>query len=224
MQTRDLQLGQTVFSSDGKKLGSVDRLLVSDQEQRVDGIIIHKMLRQADRIIDIEFIDRTDQDGVHLSITADQVGELPTFVEQEYVTISPDTAIYDTYATMYGGGLGQPFVSAPVAGTRTVRATTSSFFDPAIPPGAVTEEVSSAAANEDIIASGTDVVGSDGDKVGTVHEVLFDERHQVRGIVVKSGFLFKHDVVIPMDSIAEIGSERVHLNVTGDQAEAMGQG
>jgi uncharacterized protein YrrD len=74
-----------------------------------------------------------------------------------------------------------------------------------------------------MIESGTDVVGSDGDKVGSVDDVLFDAEGRITGFIVRAGFLFKHDVMIPIERVAEIGHDQIHLNVTGDQAEAEGR-
>ena len=62
------------------------------------------------------------------------------------------------------------------------------------------------------IEVGTDVYGSDGDKVGTVAEV------QPTYLVVEKGFFFPTDYYIPMSAITQVGDGQVYLNVSKDTA------
>jgi uncharacterized protein (TIGR02271 family) len=63
------------------------------------------------------------------------------------------------------------------------------------------------------VAYGWDVVGRDGDKVGTVSTI------QPHYIGVEKGFLFKEDIFIPTSAITRVTDDTVHLNVTKDQIE-----
>ena len=65
-------------------------------------------------------------------------------------------------------------------------------------------------------AEGTDVYGSDGDKVGEVVAV------QPNYIVVEKGFFFPTDYYIPTSAVATYDDDKVYLNVT--KAEALNQG
>jgi len=62
------------------------------------------------------------------------------------------------------------------------------------------------------ITEGTDVYGSDGDKVGSVVAV------QPSYVVVEKGFFFPTDYYIPTSAIASAGGDGVYLNVTKDAA------
>jgi len=62
------------------------------------------------------------------------------------------------------------------------------------------------------IAVGTDVYGSDGDKVGTVAEV------QPTYLVVEKGFFFPTDYYIPLHAIAQVQDGQAILTVTKDTA------
>jgi uncharacterized protein (TIGR02271 family) len=66
------------------------------------------------------------------------------------------------------------------------------------------------------IPEGTDVVGSDGDKVGKV--VAAESSY----IVVEKGFFFPTDYYIPMSAINNFDGDKVYLTVTKD--EALNQG
>ncbi len=62
------------------------------------------------------------------------------------------------------------------------------------------------------IQEGTDVVGSDGEKVGKVVAVQSDY------VVVEKGFFFPSDYYIPTSAIANYDGDKAYLNVTRDQA------
>lgn len=66
------------------------------------------------------------------------------------------------------------------------------------------------------IAYGWDVVGSDGDKIGSVAAV------QPHYISVEKGFLFKEDIFIPTSAIQSVNDETVYLTVTKDSIENSG--
>jgi len=65
-------------------------------------------------------------------------------------------------------------------------------------------------------AEGTDVYGSDGDKVGEIVAV------QPSYVVVEKGFFFPTDYYIPTSAVATYDDDKVYLNVTKD--EALNQG
>lgn len=62
------------------------------------------------------------------------------------------------------------------------------------------------------IAEGTDVYGSDGDKVGSVVAV------QSNYVVVEKGFFFPTDYYIPTSAITSYDDGKIYLSVTKDQA------
>ena len=62
------------------------------------------------------------------------------------------------------------------------------------------------------ISEGTDVYGSDGEKVGSVVAV------QPNYVVVEKGFFFPTDYYIPTSAVASAEEGRVYLNVTKDAA------
>jgi hypothetical protein len=68
------------------------------------------------------------------------------------------------------------------------------------------------------ITEGTDVYGSDGDKVGSVVAVLPSY------VVVEKGFFFPTDYYVPLSAVAGYGEDgRAHLNVTKDAALNQGR-
>jgi uncharacterized protein YrrD len=78
-------------------------------------------------------------------------------------------------------------------------------------------------AEDDVIGGGTEVLAADGRKVGTVAAVMLALDRGVAGFVVNAGFLFKRDVYVPAEWIADVGERHIRLNVTAEQAEAAGR-
>lgn len=66
--------------------------------------------------------------------------------------------------------------------------------------------------NEIVIVPGADVVGVDGDKIGSVKEVFPDY------IVVEKGWFFPSDHYIPASAITDANENTVFLNVSKDEA------
>jgi hypothetical protein len=62
------------------------------------------------------------------------------------------------------------------------------------------------------ISGGSDVFGSDGEKVGSVADIQGDY------VVVSKGFFFPTDYYIPTSEIGNVDDDGVHLNLTRDEA------
>jgi uncharacterized protein YrrD len=69
---------------------------------------------------------------------------------------------------------------------------------------------------------GMNVYSSGGEKVGEVNRVVVDPGEgSVTHIVVRKGFLFTEDRVVPVDMIGRSDDEEIHLNVTEDRLEEL---
>lgn len=222
----EISLGQPVVSTDGDQIGKVDALALDADTQEVRQIIIRQgMFLSTNRIIDHSMVERVGDDGtVYLNISSAQSEEMPPFVEEQFVVAREEDlrhmphawAGWDPLAAVWSDAVP---ASGPVARQTPTPEDNASFFDvPSTSPGPL-ENVSNLSEDMVLISTGTDVVGSDGEKIGSVDEVLYDEEGRVAGFVVKAGFLFHHDVRVPADWIDTVGGETVQLNVTAEQAE-----
>ena len=158
------------------------------------------------------------EEGIVQRIVADEAERLPAFVREEFVEVTPEAALDALYAS-FAPGAGT-FLAPPVAGRRTIEDFTDDGRLTPIPPDATVTVESNVPDEFDVIGPGTDVFAVDGQKIGTVSEVMVDRDGDIGGFVVEKGFLFKHDVFIPVDWIYDIGHEHIHLKVTAEEAEA----
>jgi sporulation protein YlmC with PRC-barrel domain len=74
----EIRRSSPVTSSDGKHLGHVDGFVVGDDEQ-ITHLVLERghLWRKRDVTIPIGAVSKVETDNVELSLTADQVGELP---------------------------------------------------------------------------------------------------------------------------------------------------
>src|SRR5688500_2002101 len=103
MPQAHIRLGEPVFSHDGRKLGTVDRLILDDHRRRVKALVVHKLLQAADRIIEMSQVERVGEDGIILRINANEAARLPAFVRQEFVEVTPDAALHALYSSLMPG-------------------------------------------------------------------------------------------------------------------------
>jgi hypothetical protein len=66
------------------------------------------------------------------------------------------------------------------------------------------------------ITTGTDVIGSDGRRVGSVTDLLYDESGALSGVVTSSGFVIHHHALVSGDLVASITPEHIQLTVPAD--------
>ena len=214
-----IEFGDEVVTREGKKLGSVAGLVMNASTQAVSGLVLGQGLFGDERLVNISAVTGTANNVVSLNVDDQGAAELPPFVREEYVE-QPRTPAEPLI--MPAAGVGGPIFydsSFTGSGYRDYPAR-DSFFAPAPLDAPVVETRSNLDENDVILKRGTDVVGADGKKVGTVDDIQFNEDGTITQFVVKAGFLFHHDLVIPGSAVAEFDDNRVLLSITSDQAEA----
>lgn len=216
-----IELGKDVIASDGEKIGTVDRLVLDSETNDLRKFVVHKgLIFPEDRIVDIEMVTGSDDDGnIRLSVPSDDDDALPPFVEETYRVASEDEARHLGYGSYMGTAPYAPIWYAPGGASGTYRPGEGPFFHGAETTSGVLETRDNLPDDSMSIDSGTDVVGSDGDKVGEVEEVLVDADGHVSGFIVKSGFIFTHDVNIPISAVDHVAGSHIQLNMTGGEAE-----
>lgn len=220
----DIQLGKPVLSSDGTYLGKVDRIVLDPATRELVEIIVHKgFLFTTDRMIEMPFVDRIDQEGVvHLNVTAARAGELPTFFEHEYVvpTIGElHEAPYPLSGGVSAGAVGpMPILWRTGYTGHGYRPAQRSMFEPAALDHGAVEIRSNLPDNTVSISHGTDIICSDGQKCGVVLDVIYDEGSNLAEIVGQIGILRRSTVHIPVDWIESFTSAHIRLRVSEDEA------
>jgi uncharacterized protein YrrD len=216
----NIDLGMDVFGSDGEKVGTVERIVGDSNTKRIHQFIVHRgFLSHDDKLVDIAMVSGQDADGLRLDLTSDQVNELPGYVEERFVQIPDNDRDSLPFMVPNAMGAGAYLYGAPNVG-RGYEGSQDSFFDAAPAVAPVIEDQSNIPETDVMISEGTDVYGVDGDKLGSVGEVLVSNDGAIDGFVVSKGLIFKKDVRVPIDWVESANGDEIRLNVTSAQAEA----
>ena len=218
----DLQLGKPVVTSDGVHIGTVDRLIIDPAAKEFRECIVHRgVLFAEDRLVEEQLIERIDDDGtVHLSVDADHANLLPRVAGHEFIV--PRIEEYPHVADVTAGGLGPLVLMRADALGAGYTHVTRGFGEPVPAAMPATELQSNLPGEAVLIGAGTDVVGCDGKKIGTVADILYDTDGEVQGITVKAGLLSHHLLHVSRDQIATITHGRITLTVTADAVDQAG--
>ncbi len=230
-----INLGTKVMSADGKDVGKIDRLVVDPRSERMQEFVVRKgFFVEHDIIIPIgdvvDGVGNDDDAEIHLRLTADQVKQLPEFVEASYMA-APD-GMYPGYFGAASGGLaGSLLWPAPIyepANTST-RGSLGTSSDAPLADGDMTEEVMPGMMQDRLqesrpgnvfLSTGTDVKTHNGDKVGTVDELVVDPtRGKVTELIVKKGLFGGKEIRIPTQFIDEIDDDAVYVSLDKERLE-----
>jgi sporulation protein YlmC with PRC-barrel domain len=214
-----VDVGQNVISRDGKKIGTVAGFVLDAGTKEIRRLVIGGGHFGDDRLADYSVISSSAADGVHVDLTAEAAQHLPIFFKQEHVVAQASDPMD---VIMPATGMGGPIFYESATGGSSYPDSSSFFVAAPIDPPVV-EIRSNLGDTEVMLRKGTDVVGDDGHKVGEIDEVVVSDHGHIEAFVVKAGFLFKHDVRVPLAWVSEVDDDRVLLNVSASEAERQGR-
>lgn len=213
----DVKIGAEVFGSGGDRIGEVEGLIVNAGTKRATAILIDKGRFDRDKfIIDVSAIDRSDSDGLHLEETAARTAETAPELDSEEIGLPQRVAPPTEFIP--AAGVGGPIVADTPSLPGKYPADDSFFVLAPIDPPPV-EIFSNLGENEVRLDRGTDVLSSDGHKLGDAVGFALGEMGLVEQITVSEGFLRKHQANFSLSEIGEFGTGKVHLRLSKADAE-----
>lgn len=207
----ELKEGDTVRTGDGESIGHIDRFIVDPSTSKVTHLVLEKgILFPEDRVLPVDGIDHTDEEGPVLS-TEVSPDSLPPFETTHYVEVD------DLTRSRLDSRLG------PAVMWRFPTLATSLY--PMIPihtdpegTGAPRTEVRRGGipGSSVVLDDDTPVMGINGEELGKVSDVFIDDDGRLSHLVVDLG-LFSGDRILPAHWIESIRPDRVTVAV-GDAA------
>src|SRR5947209_489299 len=189
-----INLGTKVVTADGHDVGKIDRLVVDPRTDRMQEFVVRKgFFVEHDVIVPIGWVEdgvgNDDDDAIHLNKSADEVKRLPEFVETNYMG-APSGMYPGLYGdalvegpAAYGGGgwLWPAPIYEPAAQGSLGRAElpadaplADSSGSNAVAHGMMADQLQESRPGNVFLSTGTDVKTHDGDKVGTVDQLVVD--------------------------------------------------
>lgn len=213
-----IDLGMEVFTSDGEKLGTIQKIVLDVRSKQITKMIVSGgFLGMDHRIVDVTMIAGHSNDTIQLDLPKEEAQKLPNYVTKQFVEAPHDDIDGLPFIQPAGAG-GAYLYGTPFLG-RGYEGRADSFFDAAPSEGPLVQNRSNLEDTDTVISTGTDVVGVDGKNVGSVAEVYVDDGGEITGFLVKKGLIFTHDVRVPMDWVREVDGDEIHLNLTAAEAE-----
>jgi uncharacterized protein YrrD len=182
-QTTDFNLGADVVASDGTKAGTLVSVLVEAEgfdpkalvvkdESSLTGRLLaaEKFFVTDEVVVQIASVASATHDVIRLSMSIDEVRRQPPYLSYRFKRLTAGEAVLEE-VDFLGGGLGLP---------------------------ANTEEVANKPADQIEIERDENVMlGKSGQRLGRVHDLLYDNGELV-GVVIQPEGFFKRDVVLPI--------------------------
>lgn len=211
----EISIGADVHGTDGK-IGELTRVIVDARSRKVTDLVVKQGgLLGHERTIPLTHVARVADDGVHLDLTEKAAETMDGFAEgrrgpnPDYV--GPPS--HDLHGTYQGNmALDQAVAAGSAAGL-------GAAGKPMGYPGG--EQLDGDFDQRPAVSKGTDVLASDGEKVGDLGEFCFDhDTGAATRIAIRKGLIMKHDVDVPLEWMGDIGARGILLTAPKGQVEA----
>jgi uncharacterized protein YrrD len=205
-----LQKDAVVLSEDGKKAGSLERVVVNPKTNVITDIVVRTggLMHNEEKVVSVEWIDETAEDKILLHQDAGELDGCPPLEERrlvgEHGYQSRKSA--SGYMAPVVGGDGMPIVGSPMTPFANEQIVTQ--IEQNIPEGTVAMKL------------GAKVTSADDEYVGNVEAVLAEPLiGQIAFLQVSKGLLVKDINLIPIEQVLRLGEETVHLRVSKESVE-----
>ena len=223
-----IELGAHVWTQEGKVAGKVSKLVVDTDAQTLDSFVVHTQWMGQDMIVPIASVERVDADDtIHLAITEEHFRELPQYFSTAFVTSDPsemEGVMYNEETAVRGMlPLSSPGLGAPTSMGQQYDPSSSPLIGITDMNSSVVTTESSLSDTEFGITKGTVIETVDGHHVGNVHELSVTDDGKLRGLIVTSGHIIKHQRFIPMEEVADADSSAVYVRMSASDFHHLAQ-
>ncbi len=204
-----LKKGAEVFSSEGEKIGVLDRVVLNPETKEVSYLVVEKgILFTTNKVIPVEYVNMEVGDRIALEKNAQELEALPFYDPDAHIELDrtnyPDEdqnldAVY-WYPPLYtswwrtAGDVSEWYPKPKYVKTEDV-----------IPDETVALE------------EGAKVVSVDGEHIGNVEEVIVEtDEYRATHIVVSEGFFLQERKLVPTIWIMEVDEDEITLSVPSD--------
>jgi sporulation protein YlmC with PRC-barrel domain len=205
----EFHFGADVRLRDGDEVGSLRRLVFDPGTAQVVSLVVeHNAFDEREVLVPIGAVNDSDTDATYLEVSREQFDGMPDFMIERNVAPPPDSA--NVTSDLIKEPIDVPDV--PPVGAAT--GVESIAFTP------VLQESMRVPRDDEIIDSDMEIWASDVE-LGRVRNLVVDEQtHRISIFVLREGFIFTHDVDIPMDWVDHIRPESIVLKVDKATVEA----
>lgn len=209
----ELRAGTDVFSRDGEKLGALHRVVVRHSDLGLTHVVVDiGFLRSGralwegglgldyDRIVPIDQIQSASDQRIELDLSAAEFKDSPEYTDETF----------EQAWDLTPGEFDIPDVVNRAEAFSAIVGGVSNVW--------LVQRLNKPLDSVDIV-DGTDVWRQQPhEKLGDVKRVLLDpEDNRLRALVIRRGFLLKHDVVLPVRYISELLDDLIRVEISNQE-------
>ncbi len=194
----EFKRGSSVVSSDGVKMGKLERVVIDPATKKVASLVIERgLLFPEDKLVPVDLVERGDDRQVILKSDRHALEDLNVFEETHYLPLNEEGEELEAY-----------YWYPPVQGL-----TDSPY--PVLPyPVYVESRRQNIPENYVALREGAHVMDEDGKHVGNLEQVITDPKtEQATHLVVSSGFLSREKKLLPAYWIKDVSENKIFLTV-----------
>jgi sporulation protein YlmC with PRC-barrel domain len=195
----EFKYGATVITSDGKKAGRLNRIVIDPETNEVTHIVVQKgLLSKEDKVIPVQEVITTSNEDVTVICTTEKFNELPPLEIEKRQDLKVTSEPGSSYQTLEGG----------------VYPTSAPEYD-------VITEIKRTIP-EELIATkdGAQVMSEDDEQIGKLERLhLEPESCRITELIVSHGLLNRTSKVIPIQWVQMLGEDKIRLSAGAKQVE-----
>ena len=201
--------GTEVKTSNGDKVGTIDRVVLDPKTDQVTHVVVRKgFLLPEDKVVRVEDIASASEDTVMLRNDIENLNDLPPYEERYYV---PWEDVEDRHAA--GPNKAAPYYWYPPVGAAwwgTPGYAGDYGYAPYLTPVEVVHNIPEGTV---ALKKGAKVYSSEGDHVGNVERLFVSADERISHFVISEGLIFKSKKLVPTSWVTDVTEDEVYLSV-----------
>ena len=207
--------GASVYSTEGKELGRIDRVVIDPKTKVVTHLILRKgLIFTHDKVVSVDTLVTGAKDQLIVRVPPNKLEELPDYRETNYVLVNEEEIGHVNAK--------QPLIIGLTSALYQYPPYVQTLAPPNREPGYVIEEEKNIPAGTIALKEGAQVISRDEKKLGHIERVLYDSTaHRATHFIIEKGALLKESKLVPVEWIDEIREDRVLLAVGARMIEEL---
>ena len=203
----EFKQGTQVYTSDGKAIGSIDRVVLHPKTKEVTDIVVRKgFLFTEDKIIPLSLIASGNDERLTLGGTDSDINTLLPFEENHYIPLDDIEAGTAEYPL---GWASPSYWYEPMGGEIPYANYNAGYNHPYR-----TETEQNIPEDTIALKEGARVITANGQDIGSISRIFVNpENNLATHFLIAEGLIFKEQKLIPVSWIREIKQNEILLNV-----------